>query len=68
MAKKKITNFNEDFDLKLFVIIAKSHFYWVLVLMTSPTSYGPFTLLFPTCTFATLHRFTRPNQLLKLIS
>ena len=33
MPKKKITNFNEEFDLKLFVIIAKNNFYLVIIFM-----------------------------------
>ncbi len=34
MPKKKITNLNEEFDLKLFTIILKRNFYWLIVLLT----------------------------------
>src|SRR3979409_2396786 len=40
MPKKKITNLNEEFDLKLFVIIAKNNFYWVLVLISLGLTYS----------------------------
>ena len=34
MAKKKITNLNEEFDIKLFSIILKRNFYWLVILLT----------------------------------
>ena len=34
MQKKKITNLNEEFDFKLFAIIAKKNFYWLFTLIT----------------------------------
>src|SRR6185369_3442702 len=33
MQKKKITNLNEDFDLKLFALISRKNFYWLFVLI-----------------------------------
>src|SRR6185503_20093189 len=35
MAKKKITQLNEEFDPKLFAIIARKNFYWVILMVTS---------------------------------
>src|SRR4051812_23123554 len=41
MPKKKITNLNEEFDPKLFAIIAKKNFLWIILLVSASllTSY-----------------------------
>src|SRR5215467_10107173 len=35
MPKKKITNLNEEFDAKLFAIMARKNFYWVILLVSA---------------------------------
>ena len=35
MAKKKISHLNEEFDVKLFAIIAKRNFYILVILMAT---------------------------------
>src|SRR4051812_30827023 len=35
MAKRKITNLNEEFDGKLFAIIARKNFYWIVLLVSA---------------------------------
>ena len=35
MAKKKISHLNEEFDAKLFAIIAKKNFYILIILMAT---------------------------------
>lgn len=34
MGKKKITNLNEEFDAKLFTIILRKNFQWLILLLT----------------------------------
>src|SRR4029078_12841376 len=35
MANKKITQLNSDFDAKLFAIIARKNFYWIVMMVTA---------------------------------
>ncbi|MCX6273680.1 MAG: Wzz/FepE/Etk N-terminal domain-containing protein, partial [Bacteroidetes bacterium] len=35
MAKKRITQLNSDFDAKLFAIIARKNFYWIIMMVTA---------------------------------
>src|SRR5437764_13687866 len=35
MHRKKITNLNEEFDAKLFAIMARKNFYWVILLVSA---------------------------------
>src|SRR5438874_8011271 len=35
MPKKKITNLNEEFDAKLFAIMARKNFYWVILFVSA---------------------------------
>jgi hypothetical protein len=50
MPKKKISNLNEDFDVKLFLLIARKNLFWLFFFLTLGITDRLFVFaLYPSC-------------------